>query len=687
MTRKAQMADGTILEFPDNTPDAVMDRVAKQHSAQPSRAPSMGQQMGRSVVNSVAGAAQGIASIPDAVTEGIAGILRMGAAPLAKASAGMYRGLGMEGAANSVDRNAQTFDRALAAPATIGRGIEAAAPTRPGFETSRFISQLVGGMAVPFGPKAASAVPTRYPAPRAPKASPPRVPPAIAAASPEAAQVAPLGRQAALRFAQMRRAGVQNPTTAMVTREPRLWKFERETAKLPEVGDDMLSAIQGVQDDLTTASRNLVDRQGGAIGREATGARLSKALADKNDDLSQEVSALYSQVRDATGNARIPTLENLKGTYSHPDWADNAQFDDMAAAINKRLARYADADGGASGLTVNQSEELRKFIGNLGTNDRQGFAMRKVFQNALDTDVLDNFGGAPFANARAAAASRFAEFGKTLPGKVAAGDIPAERLGDRLLSAQTPLADVRQLRQSLTTGRTAEQGKVALDTLGAQVLDDMFAKGTTAGGSINGTALSKQFDQMAPRLQIILGPQRYKELRRLSQAAKYATTEVPGAAVNHSNTASTLAGMMGKDVSQAASNNLLPNFARRAAGAVTGGILGGPVAGIIGDQAAAAVNRSIASKAYQAASAKLASQIAIARNPIKAAEMLQAAANNTKADPLARQFAKRLLEQMDNAKPAAVRASLPAINRTGELLMLQSPRAVSAGEAPEDQRR
>ena len=33
MAKRAQMADGTILEFPDNTPDEVMDRVAKQHAA------------------------------------------------------------------------------------------------------------------------------------------------------------------------------------------------------------------------------------------------------------------------------------------------------------------------------------------------------------------------------------------------------------------------------------------------------------------------------------------------------------------------------------------------------------------------------------------------------------------------------------------------------------------------------
>lgn len=33
MTKRAQLANGTVLEFPDNTPDAVMDRVVKQHTS------------------------------------------------------------------------------------------------------------------------------------------------------------------------------------------------------------------------------------------------------------------------------------------------------------------------------------------------------------------------------------------------------------------------------------------------------------------------------------------------------------------------------------------------------------------------------------------------------------------------------------------------------------------------------
>jgi hypothetical protein len=479
----------------------------------------------------------------------------------------------------------------------------------------------------------------------------------------------------------MRRAGVQSPTTGMVTRDPRLWKFEQDTAKLPGTGDDMLAAITSVEDDLRTGARNLLDRQGGAIGQEATGQRVTGVLADKNDELSREVSALYKTVREQSGNARIPALENLKGTYAHPEWADNAQFDDMAAAINKRLGRYADADGGASGLTVSQSEELRKFIGNLGSNDRQGFAMRKVFQNALDADVLDNFGGTPFANARAAAAARFAEFGKTLPGKVAAGDIPAERMGARLMSA--PLDDVRALRTSLTSGATADRGKGALDAIGAEVMDEILKKHIPSEGTIKGGSLFKEFQRNAPRLQIILGPERYKEMRHLALAARYATADVPKAGVNYSNTATTIAAMLGSEASQGAASRLLPNLARRAAGIVVGSAGGVPGA-LAGDAAAEATNRALASRAARTAGEKVAEQVRLSRDPAAAARLLTSAANDVKADPIVSRFAKSILENM---QPLAARGAPPVLNSFNEMLMMQAPRRASAGETPEDQQR
>lgn len=546
------------------------------------------------------------------------------------------------------------------------------------------LASLAGGLAtyggasalanMRLGPKTAGAAP-RIPSPLA---DAPRV---------SANPVAPLGRKAVVRDATLRRAGVQNPTTGMVTRDPRMWNFEQETAKLNGAGDDMSAALIGVDDDLRRGARGIVDRQGGAIGREATGKRVGGVLADKNEALLSDVGDLYKQVRSEVGDARIPTLDNLAASQSHPEWWGNADFDNMAASINKRLSLMADADGGAAGLNVKQAEELRKFIGNLGADSKQTYAMRKVFQNALDTDVLDNFGGAPFAEARAARAAVHQEFTKTLPGKVAEGDIPAELLPKRLMSENsTTLDDLRALRSSLTSGRTAARGQEALDAIGAQVMDDMLKKYIPEEGTVKGGALFSEFQKNAPRLQIILGPERYKELRRLAQAARYATAEVPRSNPNYSNSASGVANILGPEVTQKAASNLWPNLARRTAGAAVGATVGsvfpgaGTAAGAVaGDQAAAAFNRSMASRAARTAGEKVAEQVRVARDPAAAARLIAEAANH--ADPVVSNFAKSLASSM---RPVAAIGA--AANNNG-LLYQQFPRAVSAGETPEDQQR
>ena len=59
-----------------------------------------------------------------------------------------------------------------------------------------------------------------------------------------------LGRGAAARAARFEALGVKQPTTGMVTRDPRAWHFERETAKQAGVGDELLSQFQNVEQDL-----------------------------------------------------------------------------------------------------------------------------------------------------------------------------------------------------------------------------------------------------------------------------------------------------------------------------------------------------------------------------------------------------------------------------------------------------
>lgn len=476
------------------------------------------------------------------------------------------------------------------------------------------------------------------------KPTPPRVPAAAPPVPVPTNPIAPLGRRAQIRDARFRASGVARPTTGQVTRDPRVWTAEREIAKRPGIGDEIQQAHADVRQGLYDRSRQIVDDQGGTIGAEASGQRVSDALAAKNQQLGEEVGALYRNVRETMGDVRVPSLENLKAAQAHPDWADNAEFDSMVAALNKRLLRYADADDGVAGLSVKQAEETRKFIAGLGPNNAQGYSMRRVLQDGLDADVLDNVGGAPFAEARAAAAARFAEFKGTYPGRIADEGIPPELLSQRIMNA--PISDLRALRASLDTpaGQEAWQG------LRAQALDDFFRGGLSNDGSnvaINGKALADRFTKQAPRLREILEPDTYKDVRRLSLAARDAESPPVGSYTNYSNTASAAgadAGSLFGNITEPRALGVAGKTAVRGTAALAGGLLGsfggplGNTGGAAGGLAAGmALEKSLLARAQEKYLAQLAEQAALARNPAAAAQALTL----PDVDDAARLFAER----------------------------------------------
>lgn len=412
----------------------------------------------------------------------------------------------------------------------------------------------------------------------------------------------------------------------MVTRNPNAWTFEQETAKrYGDVGAPLQEALLTADQQLNQRARELVGNQGGSIGREAVGQRVIDAAKARNEALNQEVGALYRQAREAAGDIRVTDLRNLRDLPNHPEWADNAVFDDMLAALNKRLARYADADGGATGLTVSQAEELRKFIGNLGPDSGQTFAIRNVLKNALDTDILDNVGGQPFAEARAAATARFNEFNNTLSGRIANEGIPPEQVANRVMGPGVPLSDLRDLRTTLSN---APGGEEALRALPAQMVEDTLKPALGDEGGVKGAAVYENFLKNAPRLRAVLDPAAYKDVRRFALAARDARAAVPNSNVNYSNTASAYANIFAPATApqRGPINEAVRQYAPRAVGGGIGGLIGlaagnptvGAGAGYFATQAAQEVAER---RSADAMARQMAEQVMAAQNPQTAAEL------------------------------------------------------------------
>jgi len=439
-----------------------------------------------------------------------------------------------------------------------------------------------------------------------------------AGAAVKPATVSDLGRGAAARAARFEALGVKQPTTGMVTRDPRAWHFERETAKQAGVGDELLGQFQNVEQDLIKAGSNMIKRQGGAVGSEATGLSVQKALDAKRSEMQQATSGLYKRVRDVRGEAPAGTLDKLRAQLDNPEMQDNPVFDQMREGINRRLQRFGMA--GTSGMVrhgavanITQAEELRKMIGQLGSNNEPAVKyMRGKLIDALDDDVVDAVGDDAFKAARASAKARFDEFSKTFAGRIADEGVPAERLTQRLFGA-TSLKDLRALKQSLGSG-TAEQqarGAEAISHLRAQALDDLFGSVVSPDNKLNGTALFNKFQKAADKYRELLDPAEYKTLRRIAMAARDATAEVPFSAVNNSNTASAAANLFQR-LPEPDKKGILSLLAKHGAAYAA--------AGPAGNIGMAVADEALKRRANNSAADALARQVQMARSPAAAAQ-------------------------------------------------------------------
>lgn len=416
-----------------------------------------------------------------------------------------------------------------------------------------------------------------------------------------------LGREAAQRLRNFQRIGVEAPTAGMVTREPGVWQYERNTMGQVNVGEPIRDAIVKVNEEINQAATDLIQKVGVAGDVEKVGALAAEALSKKEKEMQRVVGQLYQNAREQYGEKSAGPVENFLSQLDNPDLVDNEAFDAMRSSIVRRLQRYGMT--GESGLprqgavmTVGQAEEMRKFIGGLGNaTDPNIRRIRAQLVEALDDDVVAGFGDDAFKQARAAAKQRFAEFKDTLAGKMGAGDVAPERITQRLMSEATPLSDLRNLKATLLTGEPDQvaRGQQAWSSIGAQALDDLFSSSRVGEKMVSGSLLRKKFNKNIARYRELLNREEYVTLNRIVRAARDATVPVDFSNVNTSGTASALANLFA-DPAKGGRSGVKTMIAHLAAG-----FAGGPVANVAvaGAQEAArtAAERAAADEAVRRA--------------------------------------------------------------------------------------
>lgn len=344
------------------------------------------------------------------------------------------------------------------------------------------------------------------------------------------------------------------PTKSMVTRDPRDWSMERNMQKLSQSPDEQISGMGRELTDVYRGNDAALAARLESFSKgmpKATQEGHGQAIMESLDRLSvasqKEVSALYNQVRDTAGDQLASDAKSLYSTLDN--LKDSTYAEKMVGSVMNKLKRFGmvDKDGNltANSLTVTQAEELRKFVNTL-PND---YGKRDIIK-AIDADVLHGAGADAFGMARKAAQGRFEMLGNAATQKAlnAYGELTQGRTAQNFIKTQIidgSAQDVDSLLKTLSK-LPAEEAQDATLRIRAGVLDYLQSKAVNENSNkFSGAALTKAMGQIGDdKLKMILGETGHKELKSLARAGVDATYEPAYAAVNHSNTAPTLASWM-----------------------------------------------------------------------------------------------------------------------------------------------
>jgi hypothetical protein len=372
---------------------------------------------------------------------------------------------------------------------------------------------------------------------------------------------------AAVRDANARELGFTGDkalTEGQKTRAFEQQRFERETAKQGDVGEPIRQRMQNQNLHLQQKLDEFID----STGAELTETRDIGGITDKA--LRQRAAKDKTKVRTL-----FKEFENSE-EFSHPidakpvrDMLVSMQDDaDLAPVVNKALAKLDklaanNYHGQGNNITLKLGEMvgLRKTVTAAAKTDitnKNNLRVAGEIKKAIDS-ATEGKGGELYKKANAAHAqmmSDYENFGlaKQLLGLKKGSSDRALALEDVLhksvVSPSASVDSVMKLKSLLQTeGETGQQAWKELQGGTLRHIRDEALKGVTrdtAGNQIvNAGALDKVVTSLdkTGKLEAILGKQQADKVRLINDVAKDVFTSPPGA-VNTSNTATVLAGLM-----------------------------------------------------------------------------------------------------------------------------------------------
>lgn len=352
-------------------------------------------------------------------------------------------------------------------------------------------------------------------------------------------------------------------TEGQKTRQFEQQRFERETAKLPEVGAPIRERFATQNKQLQQNLETFIDMTGAeAPDLRSVGLTVDKALRDRAARDKTRIRTLYKEAEKA-GEMEAPV--KLDTVVQHlVDNAPEAEVANVLKATRAKALQLGVATEAPDGTLVAQpvslktAELFRRSIGGATNAEPTNIMQASQMRSLIDAST-EGLGGNMYKQARAARA-RFANdyenigLVKNLLGQKRGSNDRAIAMEDVLrrsvIDPSTSLDTVRQVRRLLQTeGPNGQQAWKELQGGTLKFLRDEATKGVSRDELGNAILSPQQLDRVisqldkSGKLDFVFGKKGAEQLRTINDVAKDVLTTPPGA-VNTSNTASVLAGMM-----------------------------------------------------------------------------------------------------------------------------------------------
>lgn len=340
-------------------------------------------------------------------------------------------------------------------------------------------------------------------------------------------------------------------------------RFERETAKDPEMGAPIRQRFEEQNAKLQQNFDAFIDQSGAETGDlRSAGIAVDKALRSRAAADKTKIRTLYKEA-EKSGEMEVPV--NLEGLVRHlDDSLPEAEVANVLKTARAKAIQLGVASEGESGALVAQpvslknAELFRRSI-NAATNAEPTNIRQSSIMKGLVDEATEGIGGEAYKRARTARA-RFAKdyenvsLVKNLIGQKRGSNDRSVALEDvvrrSVIEPSTSLDDVRQIRRLLQTeGPSGQQAWKELQGATLNYLKDEATKNVARDQLGNPIISPAQLDRALSKLDkngkldFVFGKKGAEMLRTVNDVAKDVLVAPPGA-VNTSNTASVLAGLM-----------------------------------------------------------------------------------------------------------------------------------------------